>query len=248
MLKIKRNNNRIEFYFLGIKIGSHKINQKGINNNIDIVAGLKHTLNIDGENNTIKIESLKLCNLINIKIHGSNNTIIIEKDSHIVNLNINIGNHFPINNSYIYIGGKTWIGDLKIVLESNFSKITIGKDCAISTGVFIRLGEYPHIIFDKSTGQYLGKPESLSIGEHVWLGANSTILTHANIPNGCIVGTNAVVTKKFTEEDSIIAGNPARVCKRNIFWGKDINSLPKDSIYYQSLKNKLCETKEGNYA
>ena len=38
------------------------------------------------------------------------------------------------------------------------------------------------------------------------------------IPDGAIVGAYSVVAGRFDEKNSVIAGNPARVVKRNIEW------------------------------
>ena len=42
----------------------------------------------------------------------------------------------------------------------------------------------------------------------------------------CIVGAMSVVTKAFDEKHSVIAGNPAKICKRNILWGSCEKTVP----------------------
>ena len=44
----------------------------------------------------------------------------------------------------------------------------------------------------------------------------------AIIPNDCVVGTGAVVTKKFDKSNCVIAGVPAKVVKENISWSKEV--------------------------
>lgn len=44
------------------------------------------------------------------------------------------------------------------------------------------------------------------------------ILKGSSIPDNCIVGFRALVTKRFNECNSIIAGSPARIIKQNIKW------------------------------
>ncbi len=40
------------------------------------------------------------------------------------------------------------------------------------------------------------------------------------IADNSVVGSASVVTKKFDEENVVIAGNPAKICRRNIMWEK----------------------------
>ena len=49
------------------------------------------------------------------------------------------------------------------------------------------------------------------IGDDVWLGANTIILSGVKISNGIIVAAGAVVTKDITEENVIVAGVPAKI-------------------------------------
>jgi acetyltransferase-like isoleucine patch superfamily enzyme len=56
------------------------------------------------------------------------------------------------------------------------------------------------------------------IGDCVWICCNVTVLKGVIIPNGCVVGSNSVVKSAFSEENTLIAGNPARIVKRGIRW------------------------------
>ena len=213
-----------------------KVINSGINNDLNI-RDYNLKCNINGNNNILSIESQRMSKNFVINLYGNNNKIFIENDSSIDSLNISIGNHYPINNATVRIGKGCWFGGVRIVIESDGSELNIGDDCVMSTGILIRLGEYPHLIFDKISGKYLDESVQLNIGNHTWLGESCTILKNAGIPDGSIVGTSAVVTKKFDEENIIIAGNPATIRKRNIFWERDVSKLDKSSKYYASLKN-----------
>ena len=68
---------------------------------------------------------------------------------------------------------------------------------------------------------YEGKVESskiIHIGSHVWIGANSVILKGVSIADGCVIAANSIVTKSVTEQNVLIAGNPAKIIKREIQW------------------------------
>lgn len=55
-------------------------------------------------------------------------------------------------------------------------------------------------------------PAQIIIKDDVWIGANSTILSGVTIGKGAIVAAGAVVTKDV-EENTVVAGIPARVIK-----------------------------------
>ena len=42
------------------------------------------------------------------------------------------------------------------------------------------------------------------------------------MPDGCVIGTDAIVTRKFSKENCAIAGVPAKIIKENVFWSKDV--------------------------
>lgn len=55
--------------------------------------------------------------------------------------------------------------------------------------------------------------KAIKVGNNVWIGAAVTILKGANIGSGSIVAANSVVLSGDYHENSLIAGNPARVVK-----------------------------------
>jgi acetyltransferase-like isoleucine patch superfamily enzyme len=57
-----------------------------------------------------------------------------------------------------------------------------------------------------------GKTERVTVGNDVWIGAQSVIMH--DIANGCVVGAGSVVTKDLTDSNCIYAGNPARFIKK----------------------------------
>jgi acetyltransferase-like isoleucine patch superfamily enzyme len=61
--------------------------------------------------------------------------------------------------------------------------------------------------------QYI-EEDPIVIGDNCWLGTGCSILPGVRLGNHVIVAAGAVVTKRFEENDIIIAGVPARIVKR----------------------------------
>lgn len=58
------------------------------------------------------------------------------------------------------------------------------------------------------------------IGNHVWLGLNTSILKGVRIGNNSAVGNGTILTKNVAN-NTIVAGNPARRIKENINWDRE---------------------------
>lgn len=108
--------------------------------------------------------------------------------------------------------------------EKSGSKVLIGKFCSIASGVSVILDEhnsnwcstYPFNMFVDDYMDLKGHPKSkgdVIIGNDVWVGMNSMILSGVHIGNDAIIAAGAIVTKDV-EPYSIVGGNPARVIKK----------------------------------
>ena len=105
----------------------------------------------------------------------------------------------------VFIGNRTKVQSHAFVCEL----VTIGDDCFIGHGVmFINdlFQEGGPARGDKS------KWKSTTIGNHVSIGSNATILP-VRICDHVVIGAGAVVTKDITEP-GVYAGNPARRMKK----------------------------------
>lgn len=65
------------------------------------------------------------------------------------------------------------------------------------------------------------------IGNDVWIGAKSTIMSGVNIGNGAVIGSNSTITKDVPPY-AIVVGNPGKIVKYR-FNEKQIESLLKIS-------------------
>ena len=181
-------------------------------------------IKIEGNNNTIKIE-FPMYRLKNnfFDICGDNNLISLKRSIHLI-----CG--FTISTSWgrkrsILIGENfnvTYNAFLRV--EENGSEVIIGDDCMFAHDLFLRQGD-GHTVLDEN-GSICNRATKMIIGNHVWIGSWARLCKNVCIPDGCIIGMGAVVTKKFSTTNSVIAGNPAKIVKENINWlHEDINSF-----------------------
>jgi acetyltransferase-like isoleucine patch superfamily enzyme len=91
----------------------------------------------------------------------------------------------------------------------------VGRFCSIAPGALI--GALGHPIDNVSTHPmtymntaYDDAAKPAAIGDDVWIGANTVILSGVTIPSGCVIAAGAVVTKDI-EPFTIVGGIPAKV-------------------------------------
>jgi acetyltransferase-like isoleucine patch superfamily enzyme len=121
--------------------------------------------------------------------------------------------------------GKWTYGSPKIRSWGEGANLRIGAFCSIADGVKIYLGgehrtdwvtTFPFSILWESGHTLEGHPKTkgdVIIGNDVWLGAESVILSGVTIGDGAAIGARAVVTGTIPPY-AIVAGNPARVIKK----------------------------------
>lgn len=181
------------------------------------------TIRCKGKKNLVEIyEPIRfkrrlLCNRSKIKIKGDNNHIVINSsDKYIANLKIvEVG-----SNNKIFIGKNLLqSGSCKVDFCSlNNLTFKIGDNCMFGQNVEFMLGDW-HTIYDTSSNERLNISKSgISIGNHVWLARNTSILKDVKIGNNNIIGYGSIVTKDFETENCIIAGSPAKIRKYNVNW------------------------------
>ena len=87
--------------------------------------------------------------------------------------------------------------------------VTLGDGCQIGHNVvFATLN---HELLPERRG--VTRPAPITLGKHVWVGSNATILQGVTIGDNAVVAAGAVVTKDVPA-NTIVGGVPARVIKR----------------------------------
>ena len=138
-------------------------------------------------------------------VSGRNNEIIIGSNCRIK------GTYFILlgDNNKIIVGDNVTTNGLfwgyNYIHCAEGHTLKIGNDCMFSGGIVIRNSDGHSVISD---GKRINQSKDITIGNHVWIGMRATLLKGACVGSNCIIGANAVITRKF-EDDSIIVGNPA---------------------------------------
>lgn len=206
-------------------------------------------IHLTGKDNTVRIKVDDLENFekqkgLLIAIYGENNNVNIGKVFYPVNdtigltgLTINIGNPPEdtlepgvtryANNCKIDIGDNIIFCGARLFLQDDNSSISIGDECMFSWGIDVWCTDV-HTITDIN-GNPLNFGKSIEIGRHVWVGKDVKIGKNTKISDDSIVGWASVVTKKFDDKNVIIAGNPAKIVKKDINW--NFRDLQNYQIY-----------------
>ena len=116
-----------------------------------------------------------------------------------------------LNNNFC-IGDNTYIMPNALILCTTNS--TIGDNCAISWNFQLLDSDLHHVLIDGNETQNC---LPVTIGNHVWIGNNVTILKGVTIGNNVIIAAGSVVTKSFSD-NTLIGGNPAEIIKSGINW------------------------------
>ena len=191
-----------------------RIKKTGAGNEIIAPCALlkKVNIRIKGSNNKIVIGDFAQLPGACITIHGSGNTVTIGDWSYLGGTDLFVeddGGSITIGQHSKFLG-KTHLA----VIEG--TSITIGRDCLFSSEVHVRTGDSHSVL--NLEGKRINPSADITIGDHVWMGTKTTCLKGAAVPDNSIVGACALVTGKFTQPHSALAGVPAKVVKQDVDW------------------------------
>ena len=213
-IKLKKRTNKIII-----------VDENGVEHNLCSKARIKGLkIKISGTNNTIKIHRpYKFSNCF-FDIDSKNAFFEI-----LPNTSWGISNFYVRckygENQVLKIGKNTTIAGGICNLDEN-SQLLIEDDCMLDGYIKIFPSDGHSIIDISNTTKTNGCmmlneiKTPILIQSNCWIGAGTILLKNAQIPRGSIVGAGSVVTKKFTEENSLLAGNPAKIIRRNVKWDR----------------------------
>lgn len=116
------------------------------------------------------------------------------------------------------IGEGTWIGAFTLVDGSG--GLRIGRGCDISAGAHI----YTHSSVRRCvSGRAYEEVDRapVTIGDHVFVGANAVVMMGVTIGDSAVVAAGAVVTRDV-EPFTVVGGVPARPIGRVVVDGADV--------------------------
>lgn len=149
----------------------------------------------------------------------------IKYNGHSTILRMDEGSLLHVKGNFrVYYGGDIiCFPHSKLVLGNGFcnsnvkircsEKILIGNNVFISHDVTI-MDSDAHYITDRSQ-----KTKPVYIGNHVWIGSRAMILKGVHIGDGAIVAAGSVVVNDVPPH-SLVAGVPAVVKRKNVFWNE----------------------------
>lgn len=124
-----------------------------------------------------------------------------------------------------YDVGRWTYGDPRVLSWGEGATLKVGAFCSIADGVKVFLGgehrmdwatTFPFNVLWDSAKHIPGHPKTkgdVVIGNDVWLGAESVILSGVTIGDGAVVGARAVVSRDV-KPYAVVAGNPAMFVRK----------------------------------
>jgi len=165
-----------------------------------------------------------------------------------------MSNNFEIDS--VEIGRNTY-GNIYVLKHNDKMKLFIGNYCSIAPNVCFIL-ESEHNIHNLSTypfrskilglGKEAGSNGDILIGDDVWIGYGSVILSGCKIGQGAIVAAGSIVTKDVPPY-AIVGGNPAKIIRYRFstevisrLMDFDFSTIDKDFV--ERNEKKLYSTVE----
>ena len=107
------------------------------------------------------------------------------------------------------IGDRSFIG--RGTLISAHKQIDIGDDVLIAEFCALHDNNHAYEDLTRPIARQGTRAQDVKVGDNVWIGAQTVLLSGVQIPSGCVVGASTVVHRSLSlRENAIIAGTPAK--------------------------------------
>ena len=120
---------------------------------------------------------------------------------------VDIGKHAVVN-----IGNNGYMSANVLMVVMN--GLTIGDNCSIGWNTQFLDEDFHTLDYPEKKSA----DNNIVVGNNVWIGCNCFIYKGSRIPDGSVVAAYSIVKGVFNEDNVLLAGNPARLVKRNISW------------------------------
>ena len=180
--------------------------------------------------------------------------VCLSRKSLFLSSKVRFGDYVRVQCESIHIGSNSYIGHNNYI----FGKVRIGEYFMSGPNVCIMGGNHGFKNSKIPMSLQSCKSKGITIGDDVWIGANSTVLDGVKIGNHTIIGAGSVVSCDL-DDYGIYSGNPAQIVRVRVpsqikiivipFSPKFLNNLIFDLNYgtegraipYFNLYNKLTE-------
>lgn len=166
---------------------------------------------------------------------------------------INLGEGVVIRNSLLYgnidINRYVDIAGPGTIIVARVNRVSLGAFTSIGQNVSIQESNHnynrilngciDHLIGEDSGNEFISKG-NIVIGEDVWIGSNTVILSGVNVGRGSIIGAGSVVTKDIPPY-CIVGGNPAKVIRYR--FSKKVISQIEQTQWWNWPLEKIKERK-----
>lgn len=165
-----------------------------------------------GNNNTIEFEeSARIYNCKFIMM-GSNCNIKIKGSRIIKNSKFELLD----SNTSISIGNNTGFSYNRVLVAGLGNKIEVGNECIFAENAELWASD-THSILDLETNKRLNPDSPIIIENNVWICNRVLVMKGVVIGANSVIASGSIVTKDI-QTNSVAAGVPATVIKRNIKW------------------------------
>lgn len=148
---------------------------------------------------------------------GKHNRLVIEEGCNLKGLRILMEG----DNNSIHIGKNVIVNASTakptVMSAVEGTSIYIGDGCLFSNNIELHTSDY-HSILSCNSSVRVNPAKDIHLEKRVWVGLRTSILKGTHISSDTVVGAGSVVAGYFEESNMVIAGNPAKAKKRNIYW------------------------------